>query len=135
MFCFLFHEVFSIWKNRRLGTNKENSIFKNVFISNEINNYIMCTKLIMRLTSRFPLPVVFVGFVLFFTLVVVWLRRMAQDNMVYTRHQSESLLNLNYKEINEVRIRSRVNRTTEAEGVTVCISQYPCHSECNHMVT
>ena len=88
----------------------------------------MCTKLIMRLTSRFPLPVVFVGFVLFFTLVVVWLRRMAQDNMVYTRDQSENSLNLNYKEINEVRIRSRINRTTEAEGVTVRISQYPCHS-------
>ena len=63
----------------------------------------MCTKLIMRISSRFPLPVVIVGFVFLFTLAVLWLRRITQD-MSYTSDQSETLLSLNYKKINEVRI-------------------------------
>ncbi|CAB3996438.1 Hypothetical predicted protein, partial [Paramuricea clavata] len=64
----------------------------------------MCEKLMMRISTRFPLPVLIIGFVFVFTLAVLWLRRMGQDT-TYKSGQSdnvETLLNLNYKDINEV---------------------------------
>ncbi len=69
----------------------------------------MWEKLRMRISSRFPLPALIIGFVFVFTLAVLWLRSTGQDT-AYKSGQfdtMETLLSLNYKDINEVIIETK----------------------------
>lgn len=67
----------------------------------------MRDELMMRISSRFPMPVVFIAFVFSFTLAVfIWLRSTGGD-AVYKIGQFgrvETSLDFEYKDIDEVRV-------------------------------